>query len=119
MDNLKFALYRSAAAEMLGNTLAKTQEPWPQGFSILESMVKFNDDINGNNDSGRQSIDSRTGPRHTPASVGDLWEAQTKRMLHDWVATKTKTETAREMDALLMPCTPWPASPKSGPRANH
>ena len=51
-------------------------------------------------------------------TMSDLWEAQTKRtifakhMLKSWAATKMRTDTGREMDALLMPCSPWPAAPK-------
>jgi amidase len=54
------------------------------------------------------------------ATVSDLWEAQTKRteyarrVLKAWAATKARTGTDREMDALLMPCTPWPACEKYG-----
>jgi amidase len=50
-----------------------------------------------------------------PVSVAELWQAQSKRtkyakkMLGAWAATRARTVTGREMDALLMPCTPWPA----------
>jgi len=52
------------------------------------------------------------------ATVSDLWKVQAKRteyarnMLQAWASTKQRTGTGREMDALLMPCSPWPASPK-------
>ncbi|KAL3467841.1 amidase signature domain-containing protein [Aspergillus heterothallicus] len=98
-DNLKYALYRSAAADLVHKTLAKTQEPWPRGMEMLETMIK---DGNGK------------------ATVFDLWEAQTKRtgyarrILKAWTATEPKSGTGREMDALLMPCTPWPACEKYG-----
>ncbi|KAK5029524.1 hypothetical protein LTS07_005986 [Exophiala sideris] len=104
-ETLKFALYRSAAAQLLGTTLAKTQEPWPQGYAMLEAVVK------------QQSL---TGERLVdgPATVSDLWKVQAKRteyakrMLQSWTMTKERSGTGREMDALLIPCTPWPASPK-------
>ncbi|RMZ75574.1 hypothetical protein DV737_g5244, partial [Chaetothyriales sp. CBS 132003] len=119
-ETLKFALYRSAAAELLSNTLAKTQEPWPRGFDMFEGMVNKTKDVNGENPIDGQPIDRSIRPAYKPASVFDLWEAQVKRtdyakrMLQSWAATKTRTETGREIDALLMPCTPWPASPKYG-----
>lgn len=53
--------------------------------------------------------------RHSPTTVSDLWKAQAKRteyakrVLQAWAATKNTTGTGREIDALLMPCTPWPA----------
>lgn len=103
-DSFKFALYRSAAADAVDGVLTKTGEPWPRGMEMLEQIV--NKDSKGDN-----SIDSRT-------TVSDLWKAQVKRteyakqMLQSWAATKTRTETGREMDALLMPCTVWPASEK-------
>ncbi|KAK6381466.1 Dicer-like protein 1 [Exophiala oligosperma] len=46
-ESLKFALYRSAAAEQLGTTLAKTQEPWPRGFGMFEAMATKSVKING------------------------------------------------------------------------
>jgi amidase len=98
-ENLKFALYRSAAADLLAENLTKTQEPWPQGYEMLENIHKETDA----NLIGR-------------ATVSALWKAQykrtefSKRMLESWAATKTATGTGREMDALLMPCSPWPAS---------
>lgn len=103
-DSLKFALYRSAAADAVDGVLTKTQEPWPRGMTMLEQMV--NKDTKGDN-----SIDGR-------AIVSDLWKAQVKRteyakqILQSWAATKTRTETGREIDALLMPCTVWPAPEK-------
>ncbi len=66
---------------------------------------------NGDRERSPQSADGR-------ATVSQLWEAQakrtafSKRMLTAWADTKLKTDTAREMDALLMPTTPWPASRK-------
>ena len=104
-DSLKFALYRSAAAQLLDTTLAKTQEPWPQGYTMLEAMVKTNSLM------GEELVDG-------PATVSDLWKVQAKRTEYAkrlqlaWTATKSRSGTSREMDALLMPCTPWPASPK-------
>ncbi|KAL2856990.1 amidase signature domain-containing protein [Aspergillus pseudodeflectus] len=99
-DNLKYSLYRSAAADLVHKILTRTQEPWPRGMEMLEAM------INGD-DKGR-------------ATVSELWEAQTKRteyarrVLKAWVGTKTRTGTDREIDALLMPCTPWPSCEKYG-----
>lgn len=67
-------------------------------MEMLEKMVKGNDE--------------------SPATVSDLWKAQTKRteyarrVLQTWAATENKTGTGREIDALLMPCTPWPACEK-------
>lgn len=96
LDTLKFALYRSAAAETLQETLDKTKEPWPQGYEILANMA--NDEKN------------------SQAKVSDLWKAQVqrtkynKKMLLAWAATRDRTDTGRDMDALLMPCSPWPAS---------
>ncbi|KAL4869405.1 hypothetical protein BDV12DRAFT_185280 [Aspergillus spectabilis] len=96
-DDLKFALYRSAAAQAVTKTLASTQEPWPRGMELLDEIA-----------------------RHTPATVSDLWDAQVKRtayakrMLQAWTATRTRTGTGREMDALLMPCSPWPACERYG-----
>ncbi|KAI5458321.1 putative Acetamidase [Mariannaea sp. PMI_226] len=106
-DNLKFALYRSAAAELLDSTLAQTGEPWPRGFEMLAEMVK-NKAKSQNNDEVHSSNSS--------ATVLQLWKAQVKRtefakqMIQSWAETKMRSETGREMDALLMPCSPWPAS---------
>ena len=56
-----------------------------------------------------------------PATVSELWEAQdkrttyAKRVLEIWAETKSRTGTGREIDGLLMPCSPWPASEKSVP----
>ena len=102
-DNLKFALYRSAAADAVKSILEETKEPWPRGMEMLEAMV--NKENKGNDSNG-------------PATVTDLWKAQIKRteyaknILTSWAATKARTGTAREMDALLIPCTVWPASEK-------
>ncbi|KAF7560566.1 hypothetical protein G7046_g3586 [Stylonectria norvegica] len=111
-DGLKFALYRSAAADLIDSTLAKTGEPWPQGYEMLANMVKEKIPLQiGDNDMVEQLV-------YTPATVLQLWKAQTKRtqfakqMMQAWAATVTRNETGREMDALLMPCTPWPASLK-------
>lgn len=96
LDTLKFALYRSAAAETLQETLDKTKEPWPRGYEILANMA--------NDEKDKQ------------ARVSDLWKAQaqrtgySKKMLRAWAATRDRTDTGREMDALLMPCSPWSAS---------
>ncbi|CAI7646401.1 unnamed protein product [Penicillium bialowiezense] len=104
VDHLKYALYRSAAADSLDKIFMRTQEPWPRGMEMLEKMVNA-------------SRDGDKGPRPT---VYDLWNAQAKtteyakRMLKSWAATSTSTNTGREMDALLMPCTVWPASEKYG-----
>ncbi|KIV77499.1 hypothetical protein PV11_09289 [Exophiala sideris] len=106
-ETLKFALYRSAAAQLLGTTLAKTQEPWPRRYAMLEAMVK------------QQSLTDKKLV-DDPATVSDLWKVQAKRteyakrVLQSWTMTKERSGTGREMDALLMPCTPWPASPKYG-----
>lgn len=96
LDSLKFALYRSAAADKLQQALETTKEPWPHGYEMLENIA--NDET------------------CTQAKVTDLWEAQVKRtgyakqMLQKWAATKKLTESGREIDALIMPCSPWPAS---------
>ncbi|KAG2418616.1 hypothetical protein HFD88_001717 [Aspergillus terreus] len=82
VDDLKSALYRSAAAETVSQKLSETQQPWPQGMEILQDIVKRTE--------------------------------YARRMLQAWAATKTRTGTGREMDALLMPCTPWPACEKYG-----
>lgn len=102
VDHLKFTLYRSAAADSLDKIFMRTQEPWPRGMEMLEKVVNA-------------SRDGDKGPRPT---VYDLWNAQAKtteyakRILESWAATRTSTNTGREMDALLMPCTVWPASEK-------
>ncbi|KAI1619401.1 general amidase [Exophiala viscosa] len=107
IDSLKFALYRSAAAQLLGTTLARTQEPWPRGYAMLEAMVQ-------------KKILTTEELVNGPATVSDLWEAQAKRteyakrLQKAWTDTKGRSGIGREMDALLMPCTPWPASPKYG-----
>lgn len=91
-------LYRSAAADTVSSTLARTEEPWPRGMEMLEEMVGRN--------------------RQSPTTVSDLWKAQAKRteyakrVLQAWAATRNTTGTGREVDALLMPCTPWPACEK-------
>ncbi|KAJ5808994.1 hypothetical protein N7474_010263 [Penicillium riverlandense] len=106
LDTLKHVLYRSATAELIGGTLRKTNEPWPRGYELLADML-------GHSSNGELSAND-------PATVSDLWKAQTQRtkfakgILQSWAATKIRTETGREMDALLMPCSPWPASPKHG-----
>ncbi|KAJ4164361.1 hypothetical protein LMH87_006038 [Akanthomyces muscarius] len=111
-DRLKFALYRSATADALNKILDQTQEPWPRGYEVLAEMAnKSSQPQNGDRERSPQSADGR-------ATVSQLWEAQakrtafSKRMLTAWADTKLKTDTAREMDALLMPTTPWPASQK-------
>ncbi|KAJ5347919.1 uncharacterized protein N7506_001172 [Penicillium brevicompactum] len=106
IDHLKFALYRSAAADGLDKIFSQTQEPWPRGMEMLERMVDQSKKEQG-------AICARP-------TVSDLWGAQdktthyAKRILQSWVATQTRTNTGREMDALLMPCTVWPASEKYG-----
>ncbi|CAI7599455.1 unnamed protein product [Penicillium pancosmium] len=96
LDSLKFDLYRSAAADSLQEVLERTGEPWPQGYEILGDMA--NDE------------------NYPKATVSDLWKAQAKRtayskqILQKWAATKDSTKTEREIDALIMPCSPWPAS---------
>ena len=78
---------------------------------LAEMVNKNTKSQNSNEDQGAHSVDD-------PATVSELWKAQAKRtqfamqMLNAWAATKVRTETGREMDVLLMPCTPWPASPK-------
>lgn len=65
-----------------------------------------------------QAFSLTTALSNGPATVTDLWKAQIKRteyakdILNSWAATKTRTGTGREMDALLIPCTVWPASEK-------
>lgn len=65
-----------------------------------------------------QHVETGGEAAHGIATVSMQWKAQVKRndyakrILQAWAATKKKTGTGREMDALLMPCTPWPASPK-------
>ncbi|KAJ5328696.1 hypothetical protein N7452_009086 [Penicillium brevicompactum] len=105
-DHLKFALYRSAAADGMDKIFSQTQEPWPRGMEMLERMVD-----QSKKDQGAICV---------RPTVSDLWSAQdkttkyAKRILQSWVATETRTNTGREMDALLMPCTVWPASEKYG-----
>ncbi|CAG8386346.1 unnamed protein product [Penicillium salamii] len=104
-ENLKFALYRSGAADALHGVLARTWERWPRGMEMLQKM-----------------IESKAGPGSVGGrpTVSDLWKAQVKtteyakQILQSWVATKTRTNTGREMDALLTPCTVWPACQKYG-----
>jgi hypothetical protein len=102
-DSLKFALYRSAAADTVARILEKTQEPWPRGMEVLEGIA---------------TKDKDDKYMSCPATVSDLWKAQVKRtayakrMQQAWTATKAKSATGREMDALLMPCTVWPACAK-------
>lgn len=101
-DSLKYAMYRAAAAEVIHDTLSITKEPWPRGYEQLERIIK------------QQATDQSA----SPATVSELWKAHVKRtgfakhMLRSWFATKARTGTGREMDALLMPTTPWPASQK-------
>lgn len=111
-DNLKHALYRSAAAEVLHSNLLPTKEPWPRGYEVLGDIV------------AKTAMPTKVCEGQTPSTgvgpvtVRELWEAQSKRtayakkMLSVWAATKTRSGTGREMDALLMPCTPWPACSK-------
>ncbi|CAG7941956.1 unnamed protein product [Penicillium salamii] len=104
-ENLKFALYRSGAADALHNVLARTGERWPRGMEMLQEMIES------------KEAPGSVGGRPT---VSDLWRAQVKsteyakQILQSWVATKTRTNTGREMDALLTPCTVWPACQKYG-----
>ncbi|KAL5360771.1 amidase signature domain-containing protein [Aspergillus floccosus] len=98
VDDLKPALYRSAAAMTVNQKLSKTQQPWPRGMKMLQDIV--------------------SGDPKSCSTVSSLWEAQVKRteyawrMLQAWAATRKRTGTGREMDALLMPCSPWPACEK-------
>lgn len=112
-DRLKFALYRSATADALGRILGQTQEPWPRGYEVLAEMA--------DQSSRRRACSNGEHSTRSPgdrATVSQLWEAQakraafSKRMLTAWADTRLKTGTGREMDALLMPTTPWPASRK-------
>lgn len=111
-DRLKFALYRSATADALEKIVSHTQEPWPKGYEVLAEMVRqskknssFDEDRSGAVGNG-------------PATVTQLWEAQAKRtqfakrMLEAWLETELSTNTGREMDALLIAASPWPASQK-------
>ena len=115
-ETLKFSLYRSAAADLLDKTLAQTEEPWPKGYEMLEAMA--NRTISSRTRNDTSFGDSAGRPTENPATVSDLWVAQTKRtefakrILETWTATKRRSGTGREMDALLLPCSPWPASPK-------
>lgn len=115
-ENIKFALYRSAAAELLDSNLARTQEPWPRGYEILEQMVKKRK--NAKDFANCRLANPPADSNDCPATVSDLWEAQVKRneyakrVMQAWVQTKSRTYTGREIDALVMPCSPWPASPK-------
>ena len=98
VDDVKPALYRSAAAMTVNQKLSKTQQPWPRGMKMLQDIV--------------------SGDPKSYSTVSSLWEAQVKRteyawrMLQAWAATRKRTGTGREMDALLMPCSPWPACEK-------
>ncbi|KAL7940887.1 putative Acetamidase [Trichoderma barbatum] len=111
-DGLKHALYRSAAAELLDSNLSMTEEPWPRGYSMLEEIMISMSKGKG----GEKSQDIRVVAG--PVPVTELWQAQFKRteyakkMLGAWATTKARTGTGREIDALLMPCTPWPACSK-------
>ena len=55
-----------------------------------------------------------------PATVAELWAAQSKRtryakhVLQTWAGTYSRTGTGREMDALITPCAPGPAPKKHG-----
>lgn len=102
VDRLKFPFYQFAASDTLDNIFMKTREPWPRGMEVLEKMINA----------------SRDGDKGARPTVYDLWNAQAKtteyakQMLKSWAATRTSTNTGREMDALLMPCTVRPASEK-------
>jgi hypothetical protein len=67
---------------------------------------------------GGQSLVETTRPLSVPATVSELWVAQSKRtdyskrMMRWWAGTKGVTNTGREIDALVLPCTVWPAAPK-------
>ncbi|CAL5873023.1 uncharacterized protein PFLUO_LOCUS7292 [Penicillium psychrofluorescens] len=72
LDTLKHVLYRSATAELLGQTLSKTNEPWPRGYELLAEMTchSSTDEISAN----------------VPTTVSDLWKAQTQRT-NPWPAS--------------------------------
>ncbi|KAL4874303.1 amidase signature domain-containing protein [Aspergillus karnatakaensis] len=94
---LKHTLYRSAAATTVHTALTQTSEPWPKGMELLTETLTQN-----------------------PATVTELWAAQAKRtayanqLLKSWVATKSVSGTGREMDALIMPVSPWDGCERFG-----
>ena len=104
LEPFKTTMYRSAAAAMVKDKLSKTNEPWPRGYELLEKYLS--------------SSSQGSSAFLSDATVLDLWEAQAKRtaysrrLLHAWGATKSRSLTGREMDALLMPCTVSPACSK-------
>lgn len=127
-ESLKFALYRSAAARLICDTLATNSEPWPAGFDMFQAMTDsslpscFCLSSSGSGaltpSIGAQSLVDTTRPLSVPATVSELWVAQSKRtdyskrMMRWWAGTKGVTNTGREIDALILPCTVWPAAPK-------
>ena len=106
--------FGSAGAYLMRDTLAKTNEPWPQGFLDFKSLIDQN--VKNNMIPDLSLLSGLTVNKE--ATVSDLWVNQTKRLayakriLTDWAATKEVTGTGRVMDALLTPATPWPACPK-------
>ncbi|ATY60244.1 uracil-DNA glycosylase [Cordyceps militaris] len=111
LDGFKSALYRTATADALHKIISRMQEPWPRGYEGLARLVE-------SSNSGGQGWDGERpeGPFEGCTTVSQLWEAQAKqtkfakRMLTAWGETRPRTGTGREMDALLMPTSPWPAS---------
>ena len=107
--DLNTGFWGSAGARLIGDTLAKTGEPWPEGFEMFKGML---------DDKVKDPAIPEVMTPKPAATVSDLWVAQAKRLAYckhillDWVATRHETGTGREMDALLTPCTPWPAAPK-------
>lgn len=111
LDGFKSALYRTATADALHKIISRMQEPWPRGYEGLARLVE-------SSNSGGQGWDGERpeGPFEGCTTVSQLWEAQAKqtkfakRMLTAWGETRPRTGTGREMDALLMPTSPWPLS---------
>ncbi|ORX36242.1 putative Acetamidase [Kockovaella imperatae] len=87
-------LYLRQGAKVIRENLEVAGEPWPRGYDHLELI---------------------SAPDEPPARVSDLWQACMirTRFAHQvgklWSATKDITGTGREIDALITPCTAWPA----------
>lgn len=103
LEPLKKVMYRAAAAELVSQSLSQTEEPWPRGYEMLAKL------------DGKSPLDEE--PRATESEIAALWKAHAKRtdfarrVLQAWQNTQSLSTTGREMDALLMPCTPGPACP--------
>ncbi|XWW97156.1 hypothetical protein V2A60_005137 [Cordyceps javanica] len=119
LDGIKPALYQSATAGAINKIISRTQEPWPRGYEGLARLVEKGS--SSSSSSSRRACDGERPDRPDDdgcTTVSQLWEAQAKRtvfakrMLTAWAETERRTGTGRDMDALLTPTTPWPASKK-------